>query len=622
MNNSTAYQLKQGTVLNDKWIILEPIGKGGMGEVYRAHQVNLKRDVAIKILSAEILQSYEEGDTPDVAQRFRREVQAMAQITHPNILQIFDYDCTEWVKDGVNTPVEFIVMEYVPGATLRHTMSEEGFSPDEGLISSWIREYFFPVLDGVQALHDRDLIHRDLKPENVLISGVIPKITDFGLARSSWLKPVTQSVDMHGTVPYMPPEQFVSFKRADRRADIYALGKILYEAVEGKMTKECIPFRQVQLKETPTSFLQGLDPLIRQSTAENPEDRLGTVAEFKSALAAVLGSSTKTGKMIEATTSPPSSRRYKKWTFLSLIATLVLLAGVFIWFQYGKNRDLGHQVGIEAKGPSPSVSISPGKILDSFIAGDGIRMMYIPGGTLEKGKSVSTKLRTIRVNPFYIDEILVTQHHYLDFLNEIKEKLTIEKGIVKWNNQIWLLMGEGENPGGNIFFEHGRFHLREIDQAHLPITRVTWYGAKAYAEHYGKRLPTAEEWEYIFNLPTNPPPSTSSGSKDSVSSGGVQDSTHKSMMPRHGVTESAPKSQAGPSAGKPLVDPVKLKELAQSMTGIIGDWAQSNNEADAYPSVVIEKADKDAPTTKKLRYPWEASAQIGFRTVTEKVQAP
>jgi serine/threonine-protein kinase len=119
--------LETGTVLNDKWVILEVIGKGGMGEVYRAHQLNLKRDVAIKVISWEWLQTLED-DVEEIekgVQRFRREVQAMSQIRHPNILQVFDYGSDAIKKDGKDSSIEYIVMEYIPGATLRFTMSEE-----------------------------------------------------------------------------------------------------------------------------------------------------------------------------------------------------------------------------------------------------------------------------------------------------------------------------------------------------------------------------------------------------------------------------------------------------------------------------------------------------------------
>jgi serine/threonine-protein kinase len=268
--------LETGTVLNDKWVILELIGKGGMGEVYRAHQLNLKRDVAIKVISREWLQTLED-DVEEIEiglQRFRREVQAMSQIRHPNVLQIFDYGSTSIKKNGMDVPIEYIVMEYVPGATLRFTMSEEGFHPDQEIIKGWLEENFLPVLDGVQAMHELDMVHRDLKPENVLMDGRTPKITDFGLARSSRMAPVTQSVEIKGTMPYMSPEHFLDFKKADQRADVYSLGKILFEAIIGKIPPDTIPFKSASLAKADTPFLQKLDRIIQDTTVEEKEDRI------------------------------------------------------------------------------------------------------------------------------------------------------------------------------------------------------------------------------------------------------------------------------------------------------------------------------------------------------------
>ena len=118
-----------GTVIEGKWVVLECIGKGSMGEVYRAHQLNLQRDVAIKVISQELLESIEENEqeVETALQRFRREVQSMARIRHPNVLQTYDHGSAVVQRGANEYPVEFIVMEYIPGDTLRYTMSEEGF---------------------------------------------------------------------------------------------------------------------------------------------------------------------------------------------------------------------------------------------------------------------------------------------------------------------------------------------------------------------------------------------------------------------------------------------------------------------------------------------------------------
>ena len=102
---------------------------------------------------------------------------------------------------------------------------------------------FYAGVAGVKALHDNGIVHRDLKPENIFMDQDTPKIADFGLVRSCSLKPVTQSMDVKGSPPYMSPEHYFDFKRADQRADIYSLGKILFEAVDGKIKSGTNPFR-------------------------------------------------------------------------------------------------------------------------------------------------------------------------------------------------------------------------------------------------------------------------------------------------------------------------------------------------------------------------------------------
>ena len=183
-------------------------------------------------------------------ERFSREIQVMAQVRHQNVLQIFDCGEISFEKGGETVSINFITMELIPGGTLRSTMSDDGFLPDDDRMMEWISTYFMPLLKGVQALHDQGIVHRDLKPENVLIDGKTPKIADFGLARSNRLKAVTQSMDVKGTPPYMSPELFMDLKRTDQRTDIYALGKILYEAAAGKITAKKIPFQQASLKES------------------------------------------------------------------------------------------------------------------------------------------------------------------------------------------------------------------------------------------------------------------------------------------------------------------------------------------------------------------------------------
>ena len=283
-SNSTLFDT--GSVIDNKWVLIERIGKGGMGEVYRAHQLNLRRDVAIKVISEDILQDIEENpeEVANAIQRLQVEVQTMAQVRHPNVLQIYDYGTISVQQQSAAEQVQYIAMEYVPGNTFRYTMSEEGFDDEAEMLAEWLERYFLSVLDGLEAIHANDIVHRDIKPENILMDGDTPKISDFGLARSPKLKAVSNSWDVKGTMPYMAPEQFADFRKAKIPADIYSLGKMLYEAIVGKLNQKTVPFKSVCLEAPDTDFFKTMDGIIRKATDENQQNRYQTISEMRRAL--------------------------------------------------------------------------------------------------------------------------------------------------------------------------------------------------------------------------------------------------------------------------------------------------------------------------------------------------
>jgi tRNA A-37 threonylcarbamoyl transferase component Bud32 len=200
--------LKKGTVLNGKWEIVDHIASGGMADVYRASQLNLERDVAVKVMSEAFLQSFE-GDEAEIRvarDRFEREVKAMARVRHPNVLQVYDQGREVIQENGSERAVEYMVMEYIPGPDLRSTLNPKGLGYDEEAVKGWITDYFLPILDGLETVHDMGVIHRDLKPANVILDGRTPKIADFGLAGGArWMR-VTQTHHIAGTAPYQAPE--------------------------------------------------------------------------------------------------------------------------------------------------------------------------------------------------------------------------------------------------------------------------------------------------------------------------------------------------------------------------------------------------------------------------------
>jgi serine/threonine-protein kinase len=160
-NNKPPF-LEKGDILNEKWEILEHIATGGMAEVYRARQIKLDREVAVKVLSQEFLDSFE-GDEKEIQialERFDREVKAMAQVRHPNVLQIFDHDRAVVKKNGGESSIQYIAMEYIPGPNLRSALLPEGMQTNEKEIRDWIRKYFLSILDGVETVHGLGIVHR------------------------------------------------------------------------------------------------------------------------------------------------------------------------------------------------------------------------------------------------------------------------------------------------------------------------------------------------------------------------------------------------------------------------------------------------------------------------------
>src|SRR5580692_4585327 len=313
--------LTSGTKLGP-YEIVSPLGAGGMGEVYRARDARLGRDVALKIMPESFARD------ADRLRRFEQEARAVAALNHPNILAIHDV--------GQLDGSPFLVSELLEGESLRSTL-DRGPLPQRKTI-----EYGVQIAHGLGAAHEKGIVHRDLKPENIFITkdGRV-KILDFGLAKLAqnagsesnevtMTSPHTAVGVVMGTASYMAPEQ-VRGEVSDPRTDIFAFGAVLYEMLSGVRA-----FRRNTAAETMTAVLKedppelsdpghlvssALERIVRRCLEKNPEQRFQSARDLSFALGALSG--TETSAAARAATAAPRRVPSLLWLFVGLALVAV-----------------------------------------------------------------------------------------------------------------------------------------------------------------------------------------------------------------------------------------------------------------------------------------------------------
>jgi serine/threonine protein kinase len=245
--------------------VLRRIGKGGMGEIFVARQLALGRLVALKFLA---LGPDSEIDPEAALERFRREAELMAKVSHSSVVSVFDF--------GTSEGRPYLVMEYVEGGDLRQRMPEGG-----PMAVGQVRAIVSAVSDALSYLHRLGILHRDLKPENILMQDeVTPKVTDFGIAamRAGDFAATETTGPGLGTLGYVAPEQQYRLK-VDQRADQYSLASLSYEMLTGR--------KPLGLFKPPSHWNSGLDPrvdaVILRALEESPKDRFPTIDAFRAA---------------------------------------------------------------------------------------------------------------------------------------------------------------------------------------------------------------------------------------------------------------------------------------------------------------------------------------------------
>jgi dipeptidyl aminopeptidase/acylaminoacyl peptidase len=348
--------------------ILAPIGAGGMGEVYRARDERLKREVAIKVLPVSF------STDPDRLRRFEQEAQAAGALNHPNITAVYDI--------GQHDNAPYVVQELLEGETLRVELSGGRFSPRKAI------DYALQITQGLAAAHDKGIVHRDLKPENLFVTkdGRV-KILDFGLAKLTQVgqsgavtnlptvTPGTEPGVVMGTLGYMSPEQ-VKGRPADARSDIFSFGAIFYEMLSGKRAFHADSAGETMaaiLREEPPdlsvtneNISPGLERILRHCLEKNPERRFQSASDIAFDLEAL---STRSG--VSAATAAVPGRAFARARTALAAAALIALGAAAGIFAVARR--------LERRAPAPSFhrqTFRRGFIASARFAPDGQTIVY------------------------------------------------------------------------------------------------------------------------------------------------------------------------------------------------------------------------------------------------------
>ncbi|MES1174297.1 MAG: bifunctional serine/threonine-protein kinase/formylglycine-generating enzyme family protein [Myxococcales bacterium] len=509
-----------------RYRIIEPLGRGGMGDVYLARDVLLDRLVALKVLRNKF-------DDELVDERLLlREARAAARAEHERIARV--YDAGTWNDRA------FIAMEYVRGETLREWMKTHQPSLEELLF------IVQQLLEGVRALHERELVHRDLKPENVMVaSDGNLRILDLGIARrvplgapeggSSGVWPSSASIGFGvGTPGYMAPEQWQAVD-VDARADLFAIGVMIYELVVGSA-----PFKgannAIIREKTLTAEVSFSNPewdsvpaALRDATrialSRDREQRYASVELMSEPLAvlfrpsvppisgartssvrpgaapvAPIDSTRGTALSIRALKEPKSGVASRKWP-LAAGGVLVLAALTGGAVRY---RSAARALPPATRG---MVRLAGGEFSMGTDAEELAALCKTFAKDCPPQAQQEVPKRTVRLEPFEIDEREVTNQQFAKFLNEIGSSLQVledpDDHYLRFvhlsfrPNEASLLYDLWPGTAGIQCpqFQASCFHERPGFEK-LPVTQVTWFGANLFCKNAGKRLPTEAEWEF------------------------------------------------------------------------------------------------------------------------------
>jgi serine/threonine-protein kinase len=338
------------TLVDGRYRVLNRLGSGGMADVYCAEDSHLGRQVALKVLYQRFAQDAE------FVERFKREAQAAAGLTHPNVVNVFDR--------GEHDGTYYIAMEYLPGSTLKEVIAEHGALDQEAVIDIGVQ-----ILRAASFAHRRGVVHRDLKPHNVMLDDAgNAKVTDFGIARAG-ASEMTEAGSIMGTAQYLSPEQ-AQGQLATSQSDLYSVGIILYELLTGRLPFDgesavAIAVQHLNDPPPPISSLRPdvapeLEAAVMRALAKDPAARWADADEFIRALEGAraglatkpLGQDTAAFAPVPAATvagdgaaPPPEEERRLRWPWIALGLTALLIGLAVLLFAGGDKAEIENVVG-------------------------------------------------------------------------------------------------------------------------------------------------------------------------------------------------------------------------------------------------------------------------------------
>jgi hypothetical protein len=378
--------------------ILDAIGAGGMGEVYRARDTRLDRTVAIKILPPHL------SDDPSLRQRFEREAKAISSLNHPHICVLHDVGC----QGGT----DYLVMEFVEGETLAKRLAKGPLPLDQVL------KFGAQIADGLDKAHRNRIIHRDLKPGNIMLTPTGAKLLDFGLAKPTTplaslatvsavpaqSSPVTERGTIVGTFQYMSPEQ-IEGKELDARTDIFSFGAVLYETLTGQRAfqgKSQLSVASAILEKEPALISTikpmtppALDHAIQRCLAKEPEKRWQSAADLASELEWIAETGSQAGAFGPAVSHRNSRELLLPWVAVALLAILSAMA---FWRPWQSAPNPAKPMRFSAD-LAADARLYTGFGASTILSSDGTRLAFIATGPDEKRRAYIRSLDQLQATP-------------------------------------------------------------------------------------------------------------------------------------------------------------------------------------------------------------------------------